>query len=63
MPAYTVHMPVKGDDEIQRASQAMLVADGFSRMALVLGPFWMLWHRLWRESPLCACDGLLAVYE
>ncbi len=50
MSVYTVHIPVQGETALQRTAQARLIKDGFSFMALVLGPVWMLWNRLWRES-------------
>jgi hypothetical protein len=46
MPVYTVHAPsaVTLRDE---ADKFVFVRDGFHFWALLLGPFWLLWHRLW----------------
>jgi hypothetical protein len=46
MPVYTVHEPPARDDESDPARMAF-VRDGFSFWAFLLGPLWMLWHRLW----------------
>ena len=46
MPVYTVHAPsdVTLRDE---ADRFVFVRDGFHFWALVFGPFWLLWKRLW----------------
>ena len=46
MPVYTVHAPsdVTLRDE---ADRFVFVRDGFHFWALVFGPFWLLWNRLW----------------
>lgn len=31
----------------ERAERAVFVKDGFSWLALLFGPFWLLWHRMW----------------
>jgi hypothetical protein len=48
MPVYTVHEPPlsKGETEGDPIRIAF-VRDGFSFWAFLLGPLWMLWHRLW----------------
>ena len=48
MPVYTVHQsaPRRGEDESDPA-RMVFVRDGFSFWAFLLGPLWMLWHRLW----------------
>jgi hypothetical protein len=48
MPVYTVHEPPprRGMSESDPARIAF-VRDGFSFWAFLLGPIWMLWHRLW----------------
>jgi hypothetical protein len=48
MPVYTVHEPPprRGMSESDPVRIAF-VRDGFSFWAFLLGPVWMLWHRLW----------------
>lgn len=43
---YTVHLPPSSVDD----GMPVLVKEGFSWPALVLGILWTLWHRLWIES-------------
>lgn len=48
--AYTVHLPPldKGiPHERARLDQAVLVADGFSLLAFLAAPLWLIWHRQW----------------
>lgn len=48
MQTYTIHEPPGGPaDRIERAERLVFVKDGFSVVAAVLTPFWMLAHRLW----------------
>jgi Protein of unknown function (DUF2628) len=48
MPVYTVHAPVAGGTDARSATDRFVfVRDGFSFWALLLGPFWLVWHRLW----------------
>jgi len=48
MAVYTVHAPPpKQYDQAADAERFMLVRDGFSFWAFVLGPLWMLRHRMW----------------
>jgi hypothetical protein len=48
MPVYTVHAPNGyGTDVRASADKIVLVRDGFYVWAFLLGPFWLLWHRLW----------------
>ena len=48
MPVYTVHAPVAGLREGHIATDKFVfVRDGFSFWAFLLGPAWLLWHRLW----------------
>jgi hypothetical protein len=46
MPVYTVHAPsalaLRED-----ADKFVFLRDGFHFWAMLLGPFWLLWHRLW----------------
>src|SRR6185437_10284729 len=48
MTTYTVHEPYprKGQATTE-AERFVFVRDGFHFWAFVLGPVWMLWHRLW----------------
>jgi hypothetical protein len=48
MPVYTVHAPVAdGADARRTTDRFVFVRDGFHFWALVFGPLWLLWHRLW----------------
>jgi hypothetical protein len=48
MIAYTVHEPPNPPaDRIDRAAGLKFVRDGFSLMAALLGPVWMVAHGLW----------------
>lgn len=48
MAIYTVHEPpLKAGAPAPDADRVRFVRDGFYLWALVLGPFWMLWRRLW----------------
>lgn len=46
MAVYTVHAPIAPDlrDE---ADKFVFVRDGFHTWAMLLGPLWLVWHRLW----------------
>lgn len=46
MPVYTVHAPTANGDDL-RADRVAFVRDGFHIWAMVAGPVWLLWHRLW----------------
>jgi hypothetical protein len=35
-----------------RAEGVALIRDGFSWLAFLFGPLWLLWHRLWAEALL-----------
>ena len=41
-----------------RRSGAVLVRDGFSFLAFLLPPLWLLWHRLWIEAALAFAAGV-----
>jgi hypothetical protein len=52
MATYTVHepRPRKGKGAPPATTEAerfMFVRDGFHFWAFILGPVWMLWHRMW----------------
>jgi hypothetical protein len=46
MPVYAVHEPPQRDGQNDPIRMAF-VRDGFAFWAFLLGPLWMLWHRLW----------------
>ena len=48
MFVYTVYEPPqRSADDAAEAERFKFVRDGFSVWAFLLGPLWMLWHRLW----------------
>jgi len=48
MPVYTVHAPVAdGTDGRSATDRFVFVRDGFHFWAFLLGPLWLVWHRLW----------------
>ncbi|MDX2203525.1 MAG: DUF2628 domain-containing protein [Hyphomicrobiaceae bacterium] len=48
MKSFTVHeRPNPPSDRIERAEGLVFVKDGFSWMAALFTPFWLLAHRLW----------------
>jgi hypothetical protein len=46
MSIYTVHTPPPAAEK-SGPERFVFVRDGFSFWAFLLGPLWMLWHRLW----------------
>jgi len=46
MPVYTVHAPSRHGDP-GPVDKFVFVRDGFHVWAMIFGPFWLLWHRLW----------------
>jgi hypothetical protein len=46
MSIYTVHVP-PAESPAANPERFVFVRDGFSFWAFLLGPVWMLWHRLW----------------
>lgn len=46
MKVYTVHLKGSPDD-LAALERAVFVREGFSWSALVFGPLWLLWNRLW----------------
>lgn len=46
MPVYTVHAPAANGADL-RTDRIAFVRDGFHFWAMVFGPVWLLWHRLW----------------
>ena len=47
MAVYTVHQPPQRGAATPDPERFVFVRDGFSFWALLLGPIWMLWHRMW----------------
>ena len=47
MPVYTVHVPVTNGAGIAATDRFAFVRDGFHFWAALLGPLWLVWHRLW----------------
>jgi Protein of unknown function (DUF2628) len=47
MPVYTVHAPAATGDSIAATDKFTFVRDGFHIWAVLLGPVWLIWHRLW----------------
>ena len=48
MSVYTVHQPpLRAYDDPPSAERFAFVREGFSFWAFLLGPLWMLWHRMW----------------
>lgn len=53
MAVYTVHQPLPMRDEaVADPERFAFVRDGFYFWAFLLGPLWMLWHRLWLVTVL-----------
>jgi hypothetical protein len=47
MAVYTVHEPPLRGAAAPDPERFVFVRDGFSFWALLFGPLWMLWHRMW----------------
>jgi hypothetical protein len=47
MPVYTVHAPSANHADIAATDKFTFVRDGFHFWAAILGPVWLIWHRLW----------------
>jgi Protein of unknown function (DUF2628) len=47
MPVYTVHAPMGFDTNAGATDRYAFVRDGFHVWAMLLGPVWLVWHRLW----------------
>jgi hypothetical protein len=47
MPVYTVHAPVTSGADLRATDRFTFIRDGFHVWALLLGPVWLAWHRLW----------------
>ena len=47
MPVYTVHAPSAYAADLRSTDKFVFVRDGFHVWAMILGPLWLLWNRLW----------------
>ena len=50
MASFTVHVPPGIADPARRADRTAFVRDGFSLRAFLLGPAYLVYHRLWRAA-------------
>jgi Protein of unknown function (DUF2628) len=58
MAIFTVHIPAARAGEAPSAEKIVLLRDGFSVPATLLGPFWLAWNRAW--IPAIGWTALLA---
>jgi len=58
MAIYVVMEPQLGN-AAAASERAVLVRDGFSLIAFLVPPLWLLWHRLWIEAALAFAAALL----
>jgi hypothetical protein len=62
MPTYTVHEPpVPAADRIDRAESLVFVKDGFSWLAALFAPLWLIVNRLW--WPLLGYVLISAIFQ
>jgi Protein of unknown function (DUF2628) len=47
MPVYTVHAPATSGADLRSTDRFVFVRDGFHFWAMIFGPIWLAWHRLW----------------
>ena len=47
MPVYTVHAPTAHAADFRATDKFVFVRDGFHFWAMLLGPLWLIWKRLW----------------
>ncbi|TMJ52649.1 MAG: DUF2628 domain-containing protein [Alphaproteobacteria bacterium] len=47
MPVYTVHAPSASAADFRATDKFIFVRDGFHFWAMVFGPLWLIWKRLW----------------
>ncbi|MBN9080609.1 MAG: hypothetical protein BGP04_20270 [Rhizobiales bacterium 62-17] len=47
MPVFTIHTPSASPSGGDPAAGAVFVREGFSRLAFLFGPLWLLWNRRW----------------
>ena len=62
MPVFTVHAPYSDPGIKDNAEQFVFVRDGYHFWAFLLGPLWLLWHRLWLAllGYVCVVAGIVA---
>jgi hypothetical protein len=58
MAIFTVHIPAARAGEAPSAEKIVLLRDGFSVPAMLLGPVWLAWNRAW--IPAVGWTALLA---
>ncbi|MDP1639902.1 MAG: DUF2628 domain-containing protein, partial [Hyphomicrobium sp.] len=50
MVTYSVHVPPNvSANRLESAEQLVFVKDGFSWLAALVPPLWLLWKRMWLE--------------
>jgi hypothetical protein len=47
MPVYTVHAPTANGADLGATDKFVFVRDGFHFWAMIFGPLWLVWNRLW----------------
>jgi Protein of unknown function (DUF2628) len=47
MPVYTVHAPTTNGADLGATDKFVFVRDGFHFWAMIFGPLWLIWNRLW----------------
>jgi hypothetical protein len=47
MPVYTVHAPAAAATDLRATDKFVFVRDGFHFWAMLFGPLWLIWNRLW----------------
>jgi hypothetical protein len=47
MPVYTVHAPTANGTDLGATDKFVFVRDGFHFWAMIFGPLWLVWNRLW----------------
>jgi hypothetical protein len=47
MPVYTVHAPTAYGADLGATEKFVFVRDGFHFWAMIFGPLWLVWNRLW----------------
>jgi hypothetical protein len=57
MAIYVVMEPPAAD-AAEAAERAVLLRDGFTFLAFLAPPLWLLWHRLWIEAALAFAVGV-----
>lgn len=63
MNVYTVHLKGSQDD-LATLERAVFVREGFAWAALIFGPLWLLWNRLWLALVVwLALEGALVIWN